>query len=170
MKDHSISLVVAASENNAIGKNNQLLWHLPKDLKFFKNVTWAGVVIMGRKTFESVDKPLPGRLNIVITSNPEWKRENVLTVTGLQAAIKLAKAENFKELFIIGGGEIYRQSMSIADIIYITRVHAVFDGDTFFPEINIKEWELVSKEDVEADDKHAYAFSFEKWQQKTNGR
>src|SRR5690606_31929688 len=96
-----ISLVVAAAENNAIGKNNQLLWHLPNDLKFFKNTTWAGVVIMGRKTFESVNKPLPGRLNIVITSNPDWHFETVKTAQSIEQAIEIGKAENFKEIFVI---------------------------------------------------------------------
>ena len=164
MKDHTIALVVAAAQNNTIGKNNQLLWHLPKDLKFFKNTTWAGVVIMGRKTFESVDKPLPGRLNIVVTSNPDWKRDTVLTCSNLADAINLAKSENFKEISIIGGGEIYKQAMSLADVIYMTRVHAVLDGDTFFPEINSSEWNLVTTEDVEMDEKHAYSFTFEKWE------
>ncbi len=161
-----ISLIVAASTNNAIGKNNQLLWHLPKDLKFFKNTTWAMVVIMGRKTFESVNKPLPGRLNIVITSNKDWKAAGTTVASNLQEAIELAKAENFKELFIIGGGEIYRQSMALADKIYITRVHAKLEGDTFFPEIHQAYWELGSKEDFKADDKHAYDFSFEVWNKK----
>ena len=161
-----IALVVAAAENNAIGKNNQLLWHLPKDLKFFKDVTWAGVVIMGRKTYESVNKPLPGRLNIVITSNKEWKRETVLTAPGLEEAIDLAKAENFKAIYIIGGGEIYKQAMHIADTIYITRVHASLDGDTYFPEIDPSQWSLSSRDDFAADEKHTYAYSFEKWDKK----
>lgn len=162
-----ISLIVAASTNNAIGKNNQLLWHLPKDLKFFKNTTWGTVVIMGRKTFESVNKPLPGRLNIVVTTNADWKAADTMVAPNLQEAIKLAASENFKEIFIIGGGEIYRQSMSLADRIYITRVHAVLDGDTFFPEIDNKDWALASKEDFAADEKHAYDFSFEVWDKKS---
>ena len=158
-----ISLVVAAGENNAIGKNNQLLRHLPNHLKVFKNKTWAGVVIMGRKTFESVNKPLPGRLNIVVTSNKEWKAEGVMVANDLEQAIALAQKENFKEISIIGGGEIYRQSMPLADTIYMTRVHTVIDGDTFFPEINIAEWELTGKDDFLKDEKHAYDYSFEKW-------
>ena len=159
-----ISLVVAAAENNAIGKNNQLLWHLPNDLKFFKNTTWAGVVIMGRKTFESVNKPLPGRLNIVITSNPDWHYENVKTAQSLEQAIEIAKAENFKEIFIIGGGEIYKQSMPLADVIYLTRVHTQMEGDTFFPVIEEDKWSLKSSNGFEADEKHAYNYSFEKWE------
>lgn len=158
-----ISLVVAAAENNAIGKNNQLLWHLPNDLKFFKNTTWAGVVIMGRKTFESVNKPLPGRLNIVVTSNKNWSAEGTMVTHNLQAAIDLASKENFKEIHIIGGGEIYKQSMPLADVIYITRVHTTIDGDTFFPEINKAEWKLVEKNDFRKDEKHLYDYSFEKW-------
>ncbi|RYY68229.1 MAG: dihydrofolate reductase [Chitinophagaceae bacterium] len=161
-----ISQVVAAAENNAIGKNNQLLWHLPNDLKFFKNITWAGVVIMGRKTFESVNKPLPGRLNIVITGNKEWTAEGVMVVHNLEQAITLAQKENFNEISIIGGGEIYRQSMSLADIIYLTRVHTSIEGDTYFPEINPAEWELVDKNDFSKDEKHAYDYSFEKWRKK----
>src|SRR6187549_3965114 len=105
-----ITLIVAASTNNAIGKNGQLLWHLPTDLKFFKNTTWGMPVIMGRKTFEAVNKPLPGRTNIVITSQPAWKAAGVQTANNLDDAIEQAKATNAKELFIIGGGEIYKQS------------------------------------------------------------
>ena len=159
-----ISLVVAAAENNAIGKNNQLLWHLPNDLKFFKNATWGGVVIMGRKTFESVNKPLPGRLNIVVTSNKEWKFDTVMVAQDLPQAIALAEQENFKEISIIGGGEIYRQAMPLADMIYITRVHAELEGDTFFPVIDKAEWKLLDKTDFSKDEKHAYDYSFEKWE------
>ncbi len=159
-----ISLVVAAAENNAIGKNNQLLWHLPNDLKFFKNTTWAGVVIMGRKTFESVNKPLPGRLNIVITSNPNWQFETVKTAKSLEQAIEIAMAENFKEIFVIGGGEIYKQSMHLANTIYLTRVHTSIDADTFFPDFNKNDWQLVSRTDFSADEKHAYDYSFERWE------
>ena len=158
-----ISLIVAASTNNAIGKNNQLLWHLPKDLKFFKNKTWAMVVIMGRKTFESVNKPLPGRLNIVITGNPEWKAGGVMVAPNLEDAIALAGAEHFQEIFIIGGGEIYKQAMPGADKIYMTRVHATLEGDTFFPQINESEWKRLSSEDFTNDEKHVYDFSFETW-------
>ncbi len=158
-----ISLIVAASTNNAIGKNNQLLWHLPKDLKFFKNSTWAMVVIMGRKTFESVNKPLPGRLNIVVTSNPQWTYDTVKVAASLPEAIALAEAENFKEIFVIGGGEIYKQAMPLADKIYMTRVHAEIDADTFFPAIDEAQWKLTDKEDFEKDEKHAYDFSFETW-------
>jgi len=161
-----ISLVVAASTNNAIGKNNQLLWHLPNDLKFFKNTTWGMVVIMGRKTYESVNKPLPGRINIVITRQAGWNAAGVTVATDLQDGLKKAAATNCKEAFVIGGGEIYKWAMSIADKIYITRVHATLDGDTFFPEIPERQWELVSNEDFEKDDKHQYNYSFQLWRKK----
>ncbi len=159
-----ISLVVAASENNAIGKDNQLLWHLPNDLKFFKNITWGFPVIMGRKTYEAVNKPLPGRTNIVVTTNPGWSAETVITVSNLEAAIQKAAETNSKQIFIIGGGEIYKQSMDIADTIYITRVHAELHGDTFFPEIDESKWKLTSNQDFEADQKHTYSYSFQIWE------
>jgi len=158
-----ISLVVAAAENNAIGKKNQLLWHLPNDLKFFKNLTWGMVVIMGRKTYESVDKPLPGRINIVITRQSGWTREGAVTATDLQDALKKAAETNCKEAFIIGGGEIYKWAFSIADKIYITRVHANLEGDTFFPAINETEWGLTANEDFKKDAKHQYDYSFQTW-------
>jgi dihydrofolate reductase len=163
-KDHSIAIVVAASSNNAIGKDNQLLWHLPNDLRFFKNTTWGGVVIMGRKTFESVNKPLPGRLNIVISSNKDWKADQVVTAAGLSEAIAFARGENFKQIFIIGGGVIYQQALAITDTVYLTRVHAEIDGDTFFPALDQAEWKLISKSDFPKDEKHAFAYSFEKWE------
>jgi dihydrofolate reductase len=159
-----ISLIVAAAENNAIGKDNQLLWHLPNDLKFFKNTTWGGVVIMGRKTFESVNKPLPGRVNIVITRQKNWQAENVLTAESIEAAIQLATEEGFKEIFIIGGGEIYKESMSMSSRIYLTRVHTNVEGDTFFPEMNEQEWELISSNKMDADEKHAFDYSFQVWE------
>ena len=161
-----ISLLVAAASNNAIGKNNQLLWHLPQDLKYFKNLTWGMVVIMGRKTFESVSKPLPGRINIVVTGHPEWNHESVWVARNIDHALELAAGTNCKEIFIIGGGEIYRQCMHLSNTIYMTRVHAHIEGDTFFPEIPDAEWELISKTDFPADEKHAFPFSFETWVRK----
>ena len=160
----AISLIVAASENNAIGKANKLIWHLPNDMKFFKNTTWGMPLIMGRKTYESMDKPLPGRINIVITRQKDWKAEGVVVVSDLQHSIEKAKETNCKEIFIAGGGEIFKQSMELADRIYMTRVHAVLDGDTFFPEIDESKWALVSNEDRETDEKHKYAYSFQIWE------
>jgi dihydrofolate reductase len=161
-----ISLIVAAAQNNAIGKNNRLLWHLPNDLKFFKNTTWGMPVIMGRKTFEAVNKPLPGRFNIVITRQPDWKADGVITAVDLQDALKKAGATNCNEIFVIGGGEIYKQAMEIADKIYMTRVHTSLDGDTFFPEIDEAYWKIDSLQEFTADEKHAFAYSFQTWERK----
>jgi dihydrofolate reductase len=161
-----ISIIVAAAQNNAIGKDNRLLWHLPNDMKFFKNTTWGMPVIMGRKTFEALHKPLPGRFNIVITGQPGWHAEGVTVAPGLEDAIKTAKEKNYREIFIIGGGEIYRQSMEITDRIYMTRVQATPEADVFFPEMEDGKWQLVSHEDFAADEKHAYAYSFQTWERK----
>ncbi len=162
----TISLIVAASTNNAIGKNNQLLWHLPNDLKFFKNTTWGMTIVMGRKTYESVNKPLPGRINIVVTRQSGWSAETVIVATGLEDALQKAKDTNCKEAFIIGGGEIFNQAIELADKIYMTRVYADLDGDTFFPAIDENKWKLVSNVDFGADERHAYAYSFQTWEKK----
>jgi dihydrofolate reductase len=162
-----ISFVVAASENNVIGKHNQLAWHLPKDMKFFKNVTWGMPVVMGRKTFESMgSKPLSGRKNIVITRQPGWNADGVSVVNSVDASVALANEMNYKEVFIIGGGEIFMLAFEKANRIYITRVHAEIEGDTYFPVIEKNDWKLVSNTDNPADDKHAYAFSFQTWERK----
>jgi dihydrofolate reductase len=161
-----ISLVVAASENNVIGKDNKLLWRLPNDMRFFKNTTWAMPVIMGRKTFDALGKPLTGRTNIVITHQKEWKADGVTVVENLDDAMTAAAYTDAKECFVIGGGQIYRQSMPRADRIFLTRVHTVLEGDTFFPEVSEKEWKLVSNLDFTSDEKHAFAYSFQIWQRK----
>ncbi len=163
-----ISLVVAAAENNAIGKHGALLWTLPNDMKFFKNTTWAMPVAMGRKTFESLDsKPLNGRLNIVITRQKDWQAEGVVVTDNIKDAVFVAQQSDYKELMVIGGGEIYKEAMPKADKIYITRVHAVFnDADTFFPPIDEDDWQLVSNEDFFKDDKHAFDYSFQLWERK----
>jgi dihydrofolate reductase len=164
-----ISLIAAASTNNVIGKDNKLLWHLPNDMKFFRNTTWGMPVVMGRKTYDALaGEPLPGRSNFVITRNRDWDPHNdkVRVVSGLDAAIEGASETDAKEVFVIGGGEIYRQSITIADRIYLTRVHVVVEGDAFFPAIDEAVWELVSSFDFPADEKHAYAYSFQLWQRK----
>ena len=165
-----ISLIVAASTNNAIGKDNRLLWHLPNDMKFFKNTTWGMPVVMGRKTFEAfAGEPLPGRFNFVISRNNDWdpQREKVIVVDSLSAAIGEAEKTDCKETFVIGGGEIYTASMPVADRIYMTRVHTVVEGDAFFPVIEEVQWKMVSNRDFQADEKHAYAYSFQVWERKT---
>ena len=163
----TISLIVAASTNNVIGVNNQLPWHLPTDMKFFKNTTWGMPVIMGRKTFESMNsKPLPGRVNIIITRQQDWKADGVITVQSLAEAKTAAENTDCKEAFVIGGGEIFFQAIKEASKIYMTRVHTTIDGDVFFPEINTTEWELGDKRDCFKDEKHAFDFTIEQWKRK----
>ncbi len=161
-----LSSVVAASTNNIIGKDNQLLWRLPNDMKFFKNTTWGMPVVMGRKTFESLGKPLTGRTNIVITRKKDWTAEGVKVVSNLDEAMATAADADAKEAFIIGGGEIYKQTMPLVHRIYITRVHAILEGDTSFPFIDEKEWELLSQLDFKADEKHKYDYCFQVWQRR----
>ena len=152
-----IALIVAIDQNNAIGKDNQLLWHLPKDLSFFKNVTSGNAIIMGRKTFESIGKALPNRRNIVISTQKDLQFNGAEITSSLNAAIELV---GNADCYIIGGGSIYQQSLSLVDRLYITKVAANFEADTFFPTINWDEWTLVSEEEHHADEKHAYSFSF----------
>lgn len=165
-----ISLVVAASTDHAIGKGNDLLWKLPNDMKFFKNLTWGMPVIMGRKTFESMRaKPLPGRINIVVTRDlsAHQTKDHLWFCSSLEEALQKAKSTDCLEAFVIGGGEIYKQSMPLADRIYLTRVHAFFkDAEIFFPEINTGVFGLVSSMDMPSDEKHAYPFRFETWERK----
>jgi dihydrofolate reductase len=159
-----LSLIVAASENNAIGKNNQLLWNLPADTKFFKNTTWALPVIMGRKTYESLGKPLMGRYNIVITSNKNWKPNGEMkVVSNVSEAIEAAGVMQTNEIMVIGGAQIYTETLPIADRVYLTRVHATLDGDAYFPELNTNEWKLTSANHFYKDEKHAFDYSFEIW-------
>jgi dihydrofolate reductase len=161
----TIALIAAASLNNAIGKDGKMPWHLPNDLKYFKNITWAMPVIMGRKTFESMDKPLPGRKNIVITRQGNYKPEGAVAVPGLNDALFLANEMDVKQMFVIGGGEIYRMAWEKAKRIYLTRVKIeVPDADTFFPEIDPQEWKLLSRKDAGADEKNLYPHSFEIWE------
>jgi len=161
-----ISLVVAASDNHAIGKDNQLLWHLPKDMRFFKNTTWALPILMGRKTFESLgNKPLPGRLNLVITRQADVTYNGATVVSSLEEAISMAKQNDYKELMVIGGGEIYTMALPIANSIYLTRVHTTIEGDTYFPVLGT-DWVMESSEPHLADEKHAFNFDFEIWHRK----
>lgn len=159
-KTSNLTIIVAAGENNAIGKDNDLIWHLSDDLKRFKSLTNGHHIIMGRKTFESFPKPLPNRTHIVITRQSNYKApEGVIIVNSLEDAIDASK--NDQQPFIIGGGEIYKQSMPLADKIELTRVHSNFENaDTYFPEINITKWQEINRITHDADEKHAHAFSF----------
>lgn len=154
-----VILIVAAAENNALGKDNKLLWHLPDDFKRFKKVTTGHPIIMGRKTFESLPGILPGRTHIVISRRKNYAPDGCIVVDSIENALKITPKE--VGVFIIGGGEIYRQSMAFADKIDLTRVHQNFEADTFFPEINPDEWQLSQSEFHPKDDKHAFDFTFE---------
>jgi len=161
-----LSLLVAASENNVIGKDNKLPWHLPNDLKYFKNQTWAMPILMGRKTFESIGKPLPGRKSIVITRSKDWKQEGVDVVHSVEESIEEARALGVKEIFVIGGAEIFKTSFPKANRIYLTRIHHNFDGDAYFPDVSDKEWNLVQDRFCNADEKNAYDHTFQVWERK----
>jgi len=159
-KSSELTIIVAEGENNAIGKDNDLIWHLSDDLKRFKSLTNGHHIIMGRKTFESFPKPLPNRTHIVITRQKDYSAPSgVIVVNSLDDAIDAARKD--KQPFIIGGGEIYKQAMPLVDKLEITRVHASFENaDTFFPVIDQTRWKEVSRTTHDADEKHAYAFSF----------
>ncbi len=157
-----LSLIVAVAKGNVIGGDNKLLWHLPADLKHFKNVTMDHTIIMGRKTFESIGKPLPGRKNIVVTRQDDYQANGCTVVNNLQEAINSCEKE--EEAFIIGGAEIFRQSIPAADKIYLTRIDHAFDGDVFFPNLNFSEWKLVKYVKYHADEKNKYEYSFAEYQ------
>ena len=154
-----IALVVAAAENGVIGRDNQLIWHLPKDLKHFKNLTLGHPIIMGRRTFEAIGRPLPGRTNIVVTRQPDWQTDGTETAFSVPEALELAHTHD-STIFVIGGAEIYRQALSAVDTIYLTEVHHAFEGDATFQDLSPGEWREETRERHEPDDKHAYAFSF----------
>ena len=159
-----VSHIVAASTNNIIGKDFALLWTLPNDMKHFKNKTWALPVVMGRKTFYSLGNThLNGRLNIVITRQQDYTAEGIIVVPDIEAAIALCKEEDYNEIMIIGGGEIYKQTLPIANKVYLTRVHTTIEGDTSYPELPPKEWHLEFEENFNPDAKHAYGYSFQTW-------
>ena len=152
-----VTIVVAIAENHAIGKDNKLLWYLPNDLKHFKTITTGHTVIMGRKTYESVGKPLPNRRNIIITRQ-NLTIEGCEVVNSIEAALALCTLEN--EVFIVGGAEIYRQAMPLTNRIYLTIVHQEFEADTFFPTIVANEWKEVHREDHQPDNKNLIPYSF----------
>tara|TARA_R100000935_G_scaffold31854_1_gene52370 strand:- start:2298 stop:2786 length:489 start_codon:yes stop_codon:yes gene_type:complete len=153
-----LTIIAAAGENNALGKDNGLVWHLPDDFKRFKKLTTGHHIIMGRKTFDSFPQPLPDRTHLVITRKDNFKKEGIVTVHSLERAIEFSKGDS--QPFIIGGGEIYKMAMEVADKIELTRVHGTFEADAFFPEIDETKWELVSDELHEKDDKHKYEFTY----------
>ena len=160
-----ISLIAAMGENRVIGAGNAIPWHLPADFKHFKELTTGHPVIMGRKTFESIGRPLPGRANIVITRDESYRRDGITVVSSPEAALSAAAtAEGADEVFIIGGAEIYKIFLHQANRIYLTKIESEFEGDAFFPELNAEEWSLVSHEEHSADEKNAFSFVFQTYE------
>jgi len=159
-----LTIIAAVAKNNALGKNNDLIWHLPADLKRFKAITLGHHIIMGRKTFESLGKPLPNRTTIIITRNPDYKAPGCIVVNELTKAIKAAAED--ENPYILGGAEIYKQAMSLADILDLTLVHESFDADAFFPNIDMSKWTEISRQDFKADEKNKYDYSFVQYKKK----
>ncbi len=162
----TLSIIVAMSNNRAIGKDNQLLWHLPEDLRYFKQITMGKPIVMGRKTFESIGRPLPGRLNIVITRQNDWSHDGVRVVHSIDEALRLAEAQSMidgiNEIMVIGGAEIYKTALPKTDKLYLTRVDADIEGDAFFPEIDELQWRETSRDVFAArpDHHNPYDYAF----------
>lgn len=159
-----LSLVCALAQNRTIGRGNQLPWRLPRDLAYFKKITWGHPIVMGRKTFDSIGRPLPGRTNIVVSRQSDWSAEGVTAVNSLSQAMDVAgqaaAASGVAEIMLIGGASLYEQALPIADRLYLTEVHAQVEGDAFFPEFNRSEWVERSREDCPADTGNPFAYSF----------
>jgi dihydrofolate reductase len=153
-----ISLIVAMAQNGVIGRDNRLPWRLPEDLRRFKAITMGKPILMGRKTFESIGKPLPGRTNLVLTRDRDWRAQGAVVVNSLDQALR--QASDSEELVAIGGAEIYRLLMPFARRIYLTHVHADIPGDTFFPDFDPTQWVDAECTPRDADEKHAYALTF----------
>jgi len=154
----NVSIIVAVSRNLVIGKDNQLIWKLSADLKRFKALTTGHTIVMGRKTFDSIGKPLPNRTSIVITRQKDYKIEGCIVANSLEEALE--KAADQEEVFVIGGGSIYKEALAKANKIYYTKVHKNFEGDTFFPVLDLKDWESVNREDCLPDEKNEIPYSF----------
>lgn len=162
-----ITIIAAIAKNNALGKNNELIWHLPADLKRFKQITSGHYIVMGRNTFESIGKPLPNRTTVIITRNKNYYKDGCFIAHSLEEAIELAKDE--ENIFIIGGAQIYKEALEkdIADVLELTLVHEEFDADAFFPTIDESIWEEVKKEDFVADEKNNHDYSFITYKKKS---
>jgi dihydrofolate reductase len=163
-----VTIIAAIAKNNALGKNNDLIWHLPADLKRFKQRTTGHYILMGRNTFESIGKPLPNRTTVIITRNKEYYKDGCLIAHSLQEALDLAKEES--HVFIIGGAQVYEHAMenNLADVLDITLVHKEFDADVFFPKIDDSIWKETTREDFEADEKNKFAYSFVRYEKRVN--
>jgi dihydrofolate reductase len=163
-----LSIIVATAEQGVIGKDNQLIWHLPEDLKMFRRLTTGHVIIMGRKTFESIGKPLPNRTSIIISRNTDYQVEGCIVVGSLEEAIEKAKEIESEEAFIIGGAQIYALALDMADTVYLTQVHHNFEGDVFFPVLDTNIWTETERKSFQPDEKHAYAFDFVTLEKRTD--
>lgn len=163
----TITIIAAIANNNALGKDNDLIWHLPADLKRFKKVTSGHHILMGRNTFESIGKPLPNRTTVIITRNLNYKAEGCIVVDSIEKAIEIAKED--AQIFIIGGAQIYKQTIAsnLVDQLDITKVHQAFDADVYFPEIDTTTWKEISREDFDADEKNKYDYSFIRYKKRT---
>nr|AIA11478.1 Dihydrofolate reductase [uncultured bacterium] len=159
-----IILIAALTDNYVLGKDNQLIWRLPEDLKNFKRLTSGFPVIMGRKTFESLGRPLPNRTNIIITRNTDYQADGCVVAGSLEKAIDYAKPLTGEQVFVIGGGEIYAQALPLADRMYLTHVHTQLDGDAFFPEFSTQDWHAAETQHFTKDEKHAYDFDIVTWE------
>ena len=166
-----VSLIVAKAENEAIGKDNDLIWHLRDDLRYFSAVTKGHFVIMGRMNYDSIPdkyRPLPGRTNVVVTRNKSFEAEDCVVVNSIQEGLEIAKENNEEETFVIGGGQIYKESLDadLVDKLYITYVHHEFDGDVYFPEFDMSKWKKTSEIFHPKDEKHEYSFSYVTYEKK----
>ena len=156
-----LSIICAMDKNRLIGNNNQLPWHLPADLALFKKNTLGKPIIMGRKTFDSLGRPLPGRQNIVVTSKPDWSAEGCVTANTIDQALALAKDAD--EVMLIGGASLYKQTIEIADILYLTIINDVFSGDTWFPEFDSQQWTIAEETFFDLNETNLHSFSFIKY-------
>lgn len=165
----NISIIVALGSNLAIGKNNSLVWHLPADMKFFKEKTTGHCVITGRKNYESIPekfRPLPNRTNIIITRQQDYNAPGTIITSSIEEAIRKAEQTGDTEIFIIGGGDIFKQSLHLADTLYLTEIEECFDADVFFPKLNMLEWQEVSRVKGIRDEKNKYDYSFVTYKRK----
>ncbi|MEN3802481.1 type 3 dihydrofolate reductase [Aeromonas veronii] len=161
-----ISMIAALAKKQVIGKNNLMPWHMPADLAHFKRVTLGKPVLMGRKTFESIGRPLPGRRNLVISRNPDYQAEGIEVVGSVEAALALLAGSSVEELMVIGGGHLYAEMLPSADCLYLTRIDLAVEGDTRFPAFDDGQWQRVDCESHPADDKNPHPYSFETWQRR----
>ncbi|MFQ1784759.1 type 3 dihydrofolate reductase [Aeromonas veronii] len=161
-----ISMIAAMAHDRVIGKDNQMPWHMPSDLAHFKRVTLGKPVLMGRKTFESIGRPLPGRRNLVISRNPDYQAEGIEVVGSVEVALALLAGSSVEELMVIGGGHLYAEMLPSADCLYLTRIDLAVEGDTRFPAFDDGQWQRVDCESHPADEKNPHPYSFETWQRR----